>query len=384
MKKTYFLAGLIVVFMTLWMLSGVFKSGTAEQGEESGTIETDGKMNASASKERESLEAKRVRTRHMVAQPQRMEIVLRGRTEAKRVVDIKAETGGRVIAVPVEKGQRVNAGDVLCELAENGRLAQLSQAQAAFNKASIDYDGALRLEKEKLLSTTSIAASKSAMESARAALKMAELEVEHLKMRAPYAGFVEDRPAEIGVLMDRGGICVRLLDESSLLASAQASEREVTPLALGQPAIVQLSSGEQLNGKISFISRTADPKTRTYRIEASLDTSNTSVRDGLTAQITLPLQEVIAHRITPAVLALDGTGLVGVRIINAQKRVEFHHVDVVRETADGVWVTGLPAEINLITVGQELVADGDVVDASQDNSPSLDNSPSSNGATTAP
>lgn len=378
MKKTYFVAILIVVGVTLWMLSGAFKSDTAGHGE---AVETAGRDAAGATdseQEKRPADARRVRTRHMVAQPQRMEIVLRGRTEAKRVVDIKAETGGRVTAVAVEKGQRVNAGDVLCELAEDGRLVQLSQARAAFEKASIDYDGALRLKQEKLLSATSIAASKSALESARAALEMAELEVEHLKMRAPFAGFVEDRPAEIGALMDRGGICVRLLDEASLLATGQASEREVTPLTLGQPAIVQLSSGERLDGKISFISRVADPQTRTYRIEAAMDTSNVSVRDGLTARITLPLQEVLAHRITPAVLALDDAGRVGVRIINAQKRVEFHHVEVVRETAEGVWVTGLPVEIDLITVGQELVADGDAVDASRDNSASLDSPASVN------
>ena len=77
---------------------------------------------------------------------------------------------------------------------------------------------------------------------------------------------------------------------------------------------------------------------------------------------------MLAHRITPAVLALDDAGKVGVRIINAEQRVEFHHVTVVRETKDGVWITGLPNEIDLITVGQEMVADGDSVETSPDNS----------------
>lgn len=360
MKKTYLIAGLIITVVSLWMLTGVFKSHDepAEQKTSSGE-EAKGTATGASN-------TARVRTRHLTAQPQRIEIVLRGRTEAKRMVDVKAETGGRVVVVPVEKGQRVQAGDVLCELAEDGRRVQLSQAQAALEKASIDYDGALRLKQNGLLSATSIAASKAALEGARVALKAAQLEVEHLQMRAPFAGFVEDRPAEIGALMDRGGICVRLFDEASLLASGQASEREVAPLVLGQPVRVQLAGGEQIDGKISFIGRAADPQTRTYRIEATLNTEGVSVRDGITAQITIPLQEVIAHRITPAVLALDDAGKVGVRIINDQQRVEFHHVEIVRETAEGVWVTGLPAEINLITVGQEMVADGDKVEASPD------------------
>ncbi|HSC75282.1 MAG TPA: efflux RND transporter periplasmic adaptor subunit [Pseudomonadales bacterium] len=366
MKRTYLIAGLIVAVMSLWMLSGVFKSGHDSEAEATHKSAAGNTNNNEANTQ--SNKVTRVRTAHLTAQPQRVEIVLRGRTEAKRVVDIKAETGGRVIAVPAEKGQQVKAGDVLCELAENGRLAQLSQTQAAFEKASIDYEGGMRLKKDGLLSNTSIAASKSALESARAALEMAQLEVEHLKMRAPFAGFVEDRPAEIGVLMDRGGICARLLDEASLLATGQASEREVAPLQLGQPVNVQLSNGDRVDGKISFIGRSADPQTRTYRVEATLNTAGANVRDGITTQITIPLQEVVAHRITPAVLALDDAGKVGVRIINEQQRVEFHLVTVVRETADGVWVTGLPAEINLITVGQEMVADGDKVEVSPDNS----------------
>ncbi|HQQ73917.1 MAG TPA: efflux RND transporter periplasmic adaptor subunit [Pseudomonadales bacterium] len=370
MKKTYLLATLIITVMSLWMLSGIFKSDTPHDSAQDATAEQTGVNDKNSDAGVASVA--RVRTRHLVAELQRIEIVLRGRTEAKRVVDIKAETGGRVIAVPVEKGQQVKAGDVLCELAEDGRRAQLSQTQAAFEKASIDYEGGMRLKKDGLLSNTSMAASKSALESARAALKMAELDVEHLQMRAAFAGFVEDRPAEVGVLMDRGAICARLLDEASLLATGQASEREVAPLVLGQPVIVQLTSGEHIDGAISFISRAADPKTRTYRIEARLNTNGVNVRDGITARITIPLQEVVAHRITPAVLALDDSGRVGVRIINAQQRVEFHHVEVVRETAEGVWVTGLPPEINLITVGQEMVADGDKVDATPDNSVSQD------------
>jgi multidrug efflux system membrane fusion protein len=360
LKKTYLVASLIIVSVSLWMLTGVFK---AKHGHEA-TPEQSAATTDSGAPHKTT----RVRVAHLVAKPQRVEIVLRGRTEAKHIVDIRAETGGRVIAVPVEKGQRVQKGDVLCQLSDDSRSERVSQAQAAFAKASIDYDGAQRLKKDGLLSATAIAASKSALESARAALSAATLEVEHLQMRAPFAGFVEDRPAEIGALLERGSICARLFDETSLLATGQASEREVQSLSLGLPVMVQLSNGARVDGKVSFIGREADPQTRTYRIEATLDTAGKELRDGITAQITIPLQEVIAHHITPAVLALDDAGKVGVRIINAEQRVEFHHVQVVRETADGVWITGLPKEIDLITVGQEMVADGDKVEATPDTS----------------
>lgn len=356
MKKTYLIASLIVVLVSLWMFTGVFKTSTPHETTNETVSETDSNPQH---------EVARVRVSHLTAEKQRVEIVLRGRTEAKRIVEIKAETGGRVIAVPVEKGQRVKKGDILCELANDGRNERLTQARAAQAKANIDYEGAQRLQKDGLLSATSLAASKSAMESARAALRTAELDVEYVQMRAPFDGFVEDRPAEIGALLERGSICARLFDETSLLATGQASEREVATLTLNQSVVVHTTGGDTVNGKINFIGRTADPQTRTYRVEATLE-AGTHLRDGITAQITIPQQEVMAHRITPAVLALDDAGKVGVRIINTEQRVEFHHVSVVRESKDGIWITGLPNEIELITVGQEMVADGDKVETTPD------------------
>lgn len=350
-KKTYWMALGIITVVVLWMASGVFKSHPAAAAEQAVT---------------DGVPSLRVRTRHLVAEQQHVEVVVRGRTEAKHVVDVKAETAGRVVAVPVEKGQQVKQGDVLCRLAEDDRLERLAQAQAAANKAAIDYAGALKLKEKGLLSDSQIATSLTAQESARAALKSMQLEVEHLQMRAPFAGFVEDRPAQIGSLMERSAVCAKLVDQRTLLATAQVSEKEVAALKLGQLTQVQISNGAQVTGHVSFISQTADPHTRTYRIEAMLDTPDAQVRDGLTAQIVIPLQAVEAHRITPAVLALDDAGKVGVRIVDTQRRVRFYHVEVVRETKEGAWVVGLPREIDLITVGQELVADGDQVEISED------------------
>ncbi len=351
MKNTYKIALLMVLVMLVWMLSGIFRETDQAADGQSGAEQVTAT----------DRELTKVRVRRIQASEQFTEVTLRGRTEAKRVVDIKAETGGRLVKLLASKGQHVQASDILCELAENGRHAQFAQAQAAYEKARIDYDGALRLKQSGLLSDTQIAASKSALETARAALKMAELEVEHLQIRAPFDGVIEDHPFQVGSLMERGAICARMMDEKTMLVSAQASEKEVLKLSLDKPVQARLLSGEVLPGNISFLARVADPQTRTYRVEATLDVGNEALRDGITATITIPLEAVSSHRISPAVLALDDTGKVGVRTVNSQQHVEFHHIEIVRESSDGIWVIGLPASVDLITVGQEYVANGDKV-----------------------
>lgn len=308
----------------------------------------------------------KVRVRHLMAEVQRIELTLRGRTEAKRIVDVKAEMGGLIAATPVERGQRVKKGAVLCQFSEDAYGALLAQAKANHEKAIIDYEGALKLKEKNLLSVSNVAASKAALENAKANLKIAQINVEHLKMRAPFDGFVEDRPAQIGALIERGGICARLIDESQLLATGQVSEKEVISIKEGTAVTAQLTGGGFVKGKITFVGRTAHPQTRTYRVEAALQINGAQLRDGSTTQVSIPLEEVMAYQISPAVLTLDDDGQIGVRIVNSDSRVEFHPVQVVKETTDGVWITGLPPEINLITVGQEFVADGDKVETTLD------------------
>ena len=69
-----------------------------------------------------------------------------------------------------------------------------------------------------------------------------------------------------------------------------------------------------------------------------------------------------AHQISPAVLALDDSGQSGVHTVGADGRVRFRPVDIVADGGEGVWVTGLPETVTLITVGHQLVVDGERVE----------------------
>lgn len=344
--KTYLIALGILIALGLWMLSGLGDAGA----------EDDAAQTEVSQQEKPPTQV-RVRTIH--AQDKQIDVVLRGRTEAKRIVDVTAEVAGKVIATPVEKGQNVKKGDVLCELAEEDRIVQLSRAKASLEKAQLDYDGSKKLFDDGLISSAALAASKSALESERATLKQAQLDVDNLKMRAPFDAFVEDRPAQVGAMTERGHVCARLMDESTLLAVSQATEKNITLLKLGQPVNVQLVDGRQLPGKITFIGRVADTQTRTYRVEAEISAQQAIVRDGVTAQIIVPVENVKAHQISPAVLALDKKDTISVRVVDENNIVELVPVSIVAEDIDGVWITGLPDTARLIVVGQELVTPGE-------------------------
>jgi len=72
---------------------------------------------------------------------------------------------------------------------------------------------------------------------------------------------------------------------------------------------------------------------------------------------------VMAHRISPALLALDDEGRVGVRTLDGDNRVVFNLVKILNDDGGSVWISGLPETATLITVGQELVVPRQQVDA---------------------
>ena len=74
------------------------------------------------------------------------------------------------------------------------------------------------------------------------------------------------------------------------------------------------------------------------------------------------MRELRAQKISPGILVLDDNGAVGVRIVK-DGIVHFVPVKIVSDGPDGMWVSGLPDHVTVITVGQEFVSDGERVEA---------------------
>ena len=64
------------------------------------------------------------------------------------------------------------------------------------------------------------------------------------------------------------------------------------------------------------------------------------------------------HLLPQSVLTLDDEGVLGVRAVEDGSKVAFHPVTIIKDTREGIWVSGLPLKIDVITVGQEYVQPG--------------------------
>lgn len=289
-------------------------------------------------------------------------LTMRATTEPNRAVNVLAQVSGKISAILAEEGSLVAQGQGICQVDAEDRHLRLKQSQAALENASIAYRGALKLKSVGYQSELAISQAKAALAAAKTSRKRAELDVENLQIKAPFAGIVESRPVEIGDFIMPGQHCATVVELSPLKVEALATELEIGNLALGAPAKVVIAGQTYSGAKVSFLARQANAATKGYRVEALMDNPNQLLRAGVSAQLNVQLAAVKAHLIPASSILLGDRGNSIVRVLLADQTVASAEIAVVGEARGGIWVTGLPQVVALVTVGQNYIIDGERVE----------------------
>jgi len=354
MRSSILIAVLIVLVTVGWVASGVVGAQ-----EDPGAVTADLTPPMAAAHEES---APRVRVRQLSAERRVSTLSVLGETQASRQVEVKAETSGRVIAVEVEEGRAVDGDTLLVQLAMEDRMERLSRAEAAIARWEDRTKADQRLANRNFTSRQSLLESKASLEDARANLAAMLIDIDRTKIKAPFAGVLAARMAEVGDYLSVGDPVARIVDLDPLVVAAKIPEADVGRLRVGLPGTAKLVTGRTLDGSVTFISPIADGVTRTFTVELSFPNPPPLVPEGMTAEVTLPLDSAMAHKISPAVLALDDQGRIGVKLVDADNRVVFHPVSISGDGGGSMWVEGLPDPATLIIVGQEFVRAGQIVD----------------------
>ena len=204
---------------------------------------------------------------------------------------------------------------------------------------------------------------KTILETAKASLARAEYEISKLIIKAPFAGILENNTAEIGSFLNIGSLCATIIDLSEIKLIGYIPELKIREISLGSDAYGTTVSGITTKGRVSFISKQADTVTKTFRVEILADNNDELIRDGETIEIRINLESNKAHLLPQSVLTLNDEGDLGVRTV-VNKTVEFFKVKILRDQKNGLLLTGLPDNVDVITVGQEFVVDGQQVNIS--------------------
>ena len=351
-NTTYTATGILILLLVAWMASGLFFANSDEENlatSESGS-------------DASNTELMRVRVTEVFPQAMERKLTLQGQLHARRQILIQAETSGTIESLPVAKGARVATNALVAKLSIEGRESELKEAQARISTAASEQAATQKLQKQGLQSQLKADQAQAALASARAALERIELEIAKVDIRAPFSGVINQLPIEMGQQIDKGTVIAELVDNSSFRATASVAQQSVHKLSVGQAVKVELITGAELEGKLTFISAVADPATRSFDIEAIVENAGQQIAAGTSASVIIPVEKVEAMFVSPSTMALSDTGDIGVKTVNEENKVVFFPVALVQTDSDGAWVTGVPAGSRIITLGQGFVNENQEVE----------------------
>jgi membrane fusion protein, multidrug efflux system len=340
----------LVVFLLLglWLLTGREATAPGEAGK---------------ARERPPI---RVAVVAVTAEPVEQTLTLQGALEPGTVTLIRSEIAGRVESLAVERGVRVEKGQLIARLAVDDREARLRRAEATLAQARRQLAAYQKLADEGFMPVQKVDAARAELRAAEAEWNTARLELERTAIRTTVSGILNERRIEQGEWAAVGEPVAEIVQNDPLKAVVQVPQRHIQRVRLGGEARVRLAGTEPRTGRITFVDAVADAATRTFRVEIELANPAGELPSGVSVQVEIPTARVLANKISPALLRLSEGGTVGVMTVDEGDIARFHPIDVVRSDADGIWITGVPERSRLITAGQHFVREGERVQPVED------------------
>lgn len=345
-QRSFWIASAILVFIVLWMGSGFMGEDEPQSGVEK-------------SETAPQLVAVSVRT--SVAEPVMLSFQAEGQAEPDRDSQIRAEASGEVAQILAQPGQDVERGDPIARLSPVQAEADLRRALEDLESAQRELENAQSLRDRGVATEDRVVDARATLASNEAEVTSAQEALARTNIIAPFDGRIEALLIDEGEFVSTGAEIGRIVDITPLTVSLEVPQQSLSQIRVNQEAEVTFITGEVRKGEVTFVGTSASSETRTFLTEIEVENVDGTIPAGISAEVNIPTGEELAHFITPSVVSLNPTGIPGVKTVE-NNEVVFYEITVVQADVDGFWVTGLPDEIDLITIGQGFVREGEIVD----------------------
>ena len=338
-------------------------------------------------------------------------IELQGQTIHNKKIDVKSETSGNINKLNFSRGDKVNKNLSLVLISMDDRKEKLLSAQKDLERLSkelilneknrdnllrqniekiklyeIEYASAKQLidkglssksklslasfnlanaeadrEDIKIKFESTLANLEAQITNVKSLLKNIKLDIAKTNISAPFDGIISEKMVEETEFISVGTPLFTIIDLDPIKIEGYLSEFDVNKVSVGTNAIIEDSNGIKKNGTITFISPSAEISTRTFEITIEANNKDLTYKSGITTKIIIKGSELKAHKIPPSILTLLDDGTVGVKAVNKENNVVFYPTKTIKDTIDGMWVSGLPESVNLIISGQEYISIGEKI-----------------------
>ncbi len=251
--------------------------------------------------------------------------------EAWLKINITPEVGGKIAGIHVQEGDRVAKGQLLAELETESIRLQLKQAEAGVAVADANYADALRnkermdrlikenavseMQREKIQLACDAAAAQ--LEQARAGLNLARYALDVSIMKAPFAGVISSKNAEVGDVINpmmggfsggAGGV-LTLMDYSRIKVDVDVSGQDIRLIQKGQEAVLRVGSfpGREFRGVVRAVNLTANPLSKKFGVEVVFDNPDSALRPGTFGDVVFEVQSHENALVVPQIAVLENT-----------------------------------------------------------------------------
>ena len=406
MKKSIFFAVCILLISGGWLVSGQFNKPNDQSVNKTNTKEI-----YKDNKENENSNNIKVETKKFTSEQIDQSIIIQGQTIYNKKIDVKSETTGNITNINFKRGDEVKTNENLLSISienrkeilasvkkdierikgeiiinEKNKENLLSKTSELIKLYEIEYMSERQLINKGLSSKSKLNLASFNLENAKSdlidinlkfqielsnlqsqlasfksQLKQINLDIENTNISAPFDGIITNKNIELSDYVVPGKILLTIVNLNPIKIQGYLSEYDVNKVKLNTKAMIENSNGIQKQGKITFISPTAETSTRTFEITIEADNKDLTYKSGITTKIIIRGSELKAHKIPPSILTLLDDGTVGVKAVNQDNTVIFYPTKTIKDTIDGMWVVGLPDKVNLIISGQEYISIGEKI-----------------------
>ena len=412
MKKSILIATFILLLVVGWIGSGQFSNSVVAQNEETQEVSKTETSYSESSENNESEEFTfSVETKIFTSSLIDQSIELQGQTIHNKKIDVKSETSGKINSIEFSRGDNVSENSEMITISLEDRKEKLLSAEKDLERLSkeiilneknrdnllrqnverielyeIEYASAKQLidkglssksklslasfnlanakadrEDIKIKFESTLASLEAQITNVKSVLKNIKLDINKTSIKAPFDGIISEKMVEETEFISVGTPLFSIIDLDPIKIEGYLSEFDVNKVSVGTKAFIEDSNGIKKSGIISFISPSAETSTRTFEITIEADNKDLSYKSGITTKIVIKGSELKAHKIPPSILTLLDDGTVGVKAVDNENMVTFYPTKTIKDTIDGMWVSGLPEKVNLIVSGQEYISLGDTV-----------------------
>ncbi|MGI8560889.1 MAG: efflux RND transporter periplasmic adaptor subunit [Luteimonas sp.] len=282
--------------------------------------------------------------------------------EPRAEAQVVAKTSGVALQVLVEEGDVVRAGQVLARLDPDRAALQAAQSAAQMRKLEANFRRSQQLAEQQLVSAADFDQLRYDLENARAANRLANLELSYANVKAPIAGVIAQRSIKPGNFVQINTPIMRIVDNSRLEATLNVPERELATLKAGQPVKLQVDAlpGRTFDGTVDRVAPVVDAGSGTFRVIAAFDGVDL-LQPGMFGRIRIDYDQRANALVIPRAALLEGESDSAVYVVRDGKAVR---VPVRLGYIDGAYaevVDGLNVGERVVTAGKVALRDGSVV-----------------------